>query len=72
MKSAHMFPNKFDGIVAGASAFDFIGFIKWNLWLPVATGFDDTWSAFVPRRLWNVVHAEILKQCHGLDGAVDR
>lgn len=71
-KSVQIFPSDSDGIVAGASAFDFVDFINWSLWLQVATGFDNTSSAFVPQQLWNVVHVEILKQYDGLDGAVER
>jgi feruloyl esterase len=71
MKSAQMFPSDFDGIVAGAPAIDFINLTSWRLWLQVITGFDNASSAFVPQRLWSVVHTEILRQCDGLDGAID-
>jgi feruloyl esterase len=70
-KAAQMFPNDFDGIVAGAPAIDFVALTSQRLWLQVITGFDNTSSAFVPQNLWSVVHAEIMKQCDGLDGAVD-
>jgi feruloyl esterase len=71
MKSAQVFPEDFDGIVAGAPAFDFVDLTSWSLWLQVVTGFDNSSASFVPQNLWTAVHAEILRQCDGLDGAVD-
>lgn len=71
MKSAQMFPADFDGIVAGAPAFDFNNLDSWSGWLGVITGFDNTSSGFVDENLWGVVHDEILAQCDGLDGAID-
>jgi feruloyl esterase len=71
MKSAQMFPADFDGIVAGAPAFDFNDLSSWSGWLGVTTGFDNTSSSFVDEALWSVVHDEILTQCDGIDGAID-
>jgi feruloyl esterase len=71
MKSAQMFPADFDGIVAGAPAFDFNNLGSWSGWLGVITGFDNTSSGFVDKNLWGVVHDEILAQCDGIDGAID-
>ena len=71
MKSAQMFPADFDGIVAGAPAFDFNDLSSWSGWLGVITGFNNTSSGFVDEGLWSVVHDEILAQCDGIDGAID-
>jgi feruloyl esterase len=71
MKSAQMFPADFDGIVAGAPAFDFNDLSSWSGWLGVITGFDNTSSGFVDEALWSAVHDEILAQCDGIDGAID-
>ena len=70
--AAQMFPDDFDGIVAGAPALDAINHASWTLWLGVITGFDTSSPDFVSRSLWAIVNAEILKQCDGLDGALDR
>lgn len=71
MKSAQMFPNDFYGIVAGAPAFDFNDLQSWSGWLSVITGFDNTSSGYVTQSLWTTVHEEILRQCDGIDGAID-
>lgn len=69
--AAQMFPDDFDGIVAGAPALDAINLASWTLWLGFVTGFDASSSDFVSPSLWSIVNAEILKQCDGLDGALD-
>lgn len=50
---------------------DFPDLNSWGLWLGSVAGFDNTSSSFVTEGLWTVVHEEILKQCDGIDGAVD-
>lgn len=71
MKSAQEFPNDFDGIVAGAPAFDFNHLIDWSFWLSAVAGFDNTSSSFIHESLWEVVNDEVLSQCDSLDGATD-
>jgi feruloyl esterase len=71
MKMAQAYPDLFSGIVAGAPAWDFNNLDSWGGYLGMQTGFDNTSSSFVPVNLWAVVHEEILKQCDGLDGAID-
>lgn len=70
-KSAQSFPNDFDGIVAGAPAFDFNALNSWGGWQAVLTGFDNTSASFVGRSQWTSVQSEVIRQCDGLDGAVD-
>lgn len=70
-KSAQSFPDDFDGIVAGSPALDFPNLNSWSGWLGVDTGFDNTSASFVTKAQWALVHAEVLRQCDGIDGAVD-
>lgn len=67
---AQNFPDEFDGIVAGAPAFDFTG-------LQVSSGsmFGFTGppgsETFLTREQWALVLNDTLEQCDGLDGQVD-
>ncbi|KAK5055144.1 hypothetical protein LTR84_012892 [Exophiala bonariae] len=70
-KSAQSFPNDFDGIVAGAPAFDFNNLNSWGGWQAVLAGFDNTSASFVSLPQWVSVQAEVIRQCDGLDGALD-
>lgn len=69
-KEIQDFPNDFDGVVAGAPAFDFNHLIAWSFHFYNILG-PNTSSTYVPAALWTVIHNEILSQCDGLDGAVD-
>lgn len=71
MKEAQDFPEDFDGIVAGAPAFDFNNLQSWSYWLSSVAGFDNSSADFIPRGLWTVINDEVIRQCDGLDGAVD-
>lgn len=70
LKSVQDFPEDFDGVVAGAPATAFNNLTSWSGHFYTLTGPNgsDTWLS---TDLWAVVHTEILKQCDGLDGAVD-
>lgn len=71
MKSAQVFPEDFDGIVAGAPAFDFNHLIDWSGWLSSVAGYDNTSDTFITRPLWTVINDEIIRQCDKIDGAED-
>lgn len=71
MKSAQAFPEDFDGIVAGAPAFDFNHLIDWSGWLSSVAGYDNTSESFITQSLWKVINDEVLRQCDSLDGAED-
>lgn len=71
MKMAQDFPGDFDGIVAGAPAFDFNHLTDWSGWLSSVAGYDNTSSDFITAGLWSVINNEILRQCDTLDGAKD-
>ncbi|KAK7063616.1 carboxylic ester hydrolase [Favolaschia claudopus] len=69
-KMAQDHPDVFDGIVAGAPVLSFgiqTAFV--GMFYPIiATAGPD---GFPPPSLWPVIDAEILKQCDGIDGAID-
>ncbi|KAL9635804.1 MAG: hypothetical protein Q9164_003232 [Protoblastenia rupestris] len=66
-----MFPDDFDGIVAGAPALDFNDLQSWRASFYPITG-PDTSPDFISKKLWTtLIHDEVLKQCDGIDGALD-
>ncbi|KAJ6520550.1 Tannase/feruloyl esterase [Mycena sanguinolenta] len=68
-KIAQDFPDVFDGIVAGSPAFAWNNLMSWaGMFHPLIVG---PGSDYPPASLWPVIDAELLKQCDGLDGAVD-
>lgn len=70
-QSAQMFPKDFDGIVAGSPTLAFTQLTAWAGWLGLVTGYNTKDSGFISPNLWKTIHQEILKQCDGLDGAID-
>lgn len=71
IKAAEMFPNDFDGIVAGSPALDFNNLISWRARFFPITGPIGS-SDFVTADQWTtLIHDEVLKQCDGLDGVLD-
>ncbi|RVX74735.1 hypothetical protein B0A52_01012 [Exophiala mesophila] len=71
MKMAQNYPDTFDGIVAGAPAFDFNGLQSWSQYLTQVAGYDNTSSSFVTVGHWALVAQSVLSQCDALDGAED-
>jgi feruloyl esterase len=67
---AQRFPEDFDGIVAGAPAFDFTGLQSSSAWYYNIVGTPSS-PTFLTRDLWRLVLEDTLKQCDGLDGHVD-
>jgi len=74
IQSALLFPEDFDGIVAGSPATDFNHLIGWSGLLSRFVGAPDSQSSpsFIPSQLWPVISEEIFRQCDGLDGVEDR
>lgn len=71
IKAAQMFPNDFDGIVAGSPALDFNNLQSWRARFFPITGPANS-SEFISTALWiDLIHGEVLNQCDGLDGAID-
>ncbi|KAF7621858.1 feruloyl esterase B-1 [Aspergillus flavus] len=69
-KSVQTFPDDFDGVVAGAPAFNFINLTSWGARFLTLTG-NSSAETFVTETQWTAVHNEIIRQCDSLDGAKD-
>jgi feruloyl esterase len=71
IKAAEMYPEDFDGIVAGAPAVNFNNMTSWR-----ASFFDKTGAPsspnFIPASAWEgFIHHEVLNQCDTIDGVAD-
>lgn len=66
-----MFPNDFDGVVAGSPALDFNNLVSWRAhFFPITGSFAS--PDFIKADVWTgLIHDEILKQCDGIDGVLD-
>lgn len=71
LKAAQMFPDDFDGIVAGSPASDFNHLGSWSGHFLTLTGQNASDPRFMTLEQWLRVHAEILNQCDLLDGVAD-
>ncbi|KAL8686715.1 MAG: hypothetical protein Q9218_006916 [Villophora microphyllina] len=71
INAADMFPEDFNGIIAGSPALDFNNLQSWRASFFPITG-SNTSSDFIHKATWsNLIHKEILNQCDGLDGVTD-
>jgi feruloyl esterase len=69
-QNVQMFPSDFDGVVAGAPAFNFNNLTSWSghfYTLLLNAGVE----GFPPIDAWPAIHQDILNQCDGLDGYID-
>lgn len=66
-----MFPEDFDGIVAGSPALDFNNLASWTANFFPVTGSINSPDFITPSTWTTLIHNEILKQCDGLDGVTD-
>jgi feruloyl esterase len=70
-RAAEMFPDDFDGILAGCPALDFNNLISWRASFYPITGPIGS-PDFISNDTWiSLIHNEVLAQCDGLDGVVD-
>lgn len=69
-KEAQDFPDDFDGIVAGAPAFDFLDQISWSGSFFAFAGEPGS-PNYLSKEQWAMVMKNVLAQCDGLDGVVD-
>lgn len=66
-----MFPEDFDGIVAGAPGVDFNNLVSWRARFYTITG-PQTGSNFIPPSAWKTwIHNEVLRQCDTIDKVED-
>lgn len=71
IKSAQMFPQDFDGIVAGAPAIAFNNLTGWSGHWLLLTGPPGS-PGFVTMEQWVTIVAEdVMAQCDGIDGVMD-
>jgi feruloyl esterase len=70
-KAAEMFPDDFDGIVAGSPALDFNNLASWRASFFPITGSISSADFITPSTWTTLIHDEILNQCDGLDGVID-
>ncbi|KAI9735738.1 MAG: hypothetical protein M1818_006346 [Claussenomyces sp. TS43310] len=71
IKAAELFPEDYDGIVAGCPAVDFNRLQGERAMFFPITGAINT-TNFINADVWTgLIHDEVLKQCDGLDGIVD-
>jgi feruloyl esterase len=73
MKTAHLYPDDFDGLVAGAPALDFNhllgGVVLWERYLGAPN--SESSPSFISHHLWGVIAKETLRQCDYMDGVID-
>ncbi|KAI1081701.1 Tannase/feruloyl esterase [Whalleya microplaca] len=71
INSADLFPEDFDGIVAGSPAVDFNSLYSWRASFITTTGNADS-ENFISADTWKTtIHEEILRQCDEIDGVLD-
>ncbi|TID06564.1 putative feruloyl esterase B-2 [Colletotrichum higginsianum] len=71
IKAADMFPEDFDGVVAGAPAIDFNNLYSHRAGYLPQTGAADS-NDFIAPAVWKTtIHSEVLRQCDAIDGAED-
>ncbi|CZT04855.1 hypothetical protein WAI453_007630 [Rhynchosporium graminicola] len=72
-KAVQTYPEDFDGVVAGAPALKFPDLSSWSALFYTLFGKDATDPRFVSVPEWDaVVYPEVMRQCDGIDGVVDR
>lgn len=72
MKAAQMYPEDFDGIVAGSPAVDFNHLTSWSAHFLTLTGANTSDPRFLTSAQWTLVHNEVFKQCDLVDGVPDQ
>ncbi|TGO62262.1 hypothetical protein BCON_0021g00750 [Botryotinia convoluta] len=68
-KNAQIFPEDFDGVIAGASAWWTSHQQIWQFWLGYINYISNV--TMIPTSMFDVIGREVLRQCDGQDGLVD-
>lgn len=71
IKAAEMFPDDFDGVVAGSPAVDFDNLYSWRARFYPITGPVGSPNFITPSVWKTTIHEEVLRQCDMLDGVSD-
>ncbi|MEQ1948014.1 MAG: tannase/feruloyl esterase family alpha/beta hydrolase [Bryobacteraceae bacterium] len=66
---AQKFPEDYDGIVAGSSAYDLVPLHA--AWIRIAQVSHKTEASYIPAEKYSLVHNAILDACDAIDGAKD-
>jgi feruloyl esterase len=66
---AQKFPDDYDGIVAGASAYDLVPLHA--AWIRLAQVAHKTEASYIPPAKYSLIHDAVLSACDALDGAKD-
>ncbi|KAF5679224.1 tannase feruloyl esterase [Fusarium heterosporum] len=69
-KEAQDFPEDFDGIVAGAPAFDMLALFYWSGVLAQALGKPGS-PTYLTTSDWGLIYDNVLEQCDEMDGVKD-
>jgi feruloyl esterase len=71
LRAAQLHPDLFDGIIAGAPAINTDMLTIWYAYALSILGLDESSETFLRDRDWMHVASEVLRQCDGIDGAID-
>jgi feruloyl esterase len=70
LKASQVYPNDFDGIVAGAPALNTTGRATFAVW--IAQNMHKEESSYIPATKYPAIHDAVLQACDALDGVKDR
>ncbi len=68
-KEAQMYPNDYDGIIAGAPAYDWVNLMTQELWIGNAVHKDP--DSYIPPAKFPVIRDAVLARCDTQDGVKD-
>ena len=70
LKASQVYPNDFDGIVAGAPALNATGRAAFAVW--IAQNMHKEEASYIPQTTYAMIHDAVLQACDALDGVKDR
>lgn len=70
LKAAQMYPEDFDGIVAGSPALNATGRAAYGVWIAQNLHKDE--ASYIPPAKYPAIHDAVLQACDALDGVTDR
>ena len=70
LKAAQLYPDDFDGIVAGAPALNATGRAAFSIWIAQKLREDE--ASYIPASKYPAIHAAVLQACDEPDGVQDQ
>jgi feruloyl esterase len=70
LKAAQVYPNDFDGIVAGAPALNTTGRAAFAIW--IGQNMHKEEGTYIPPTKYGMIHDAVVEACDALDGVKDR